>query len=97
MLPQSTLETNRLFLRPLTNLDTPSIQRFASVHEMADTMISIPHPYPDGEAERYVSRQILELELEHSVAFVIENKSEKAFCGVIEIRDIEREHSQAEI
>jgi [ribosomal protein S5]-alanine N-acetyltransferase len=97
MLSQSTLETNRLLLRPLTHLDTPSIQCFASVREIADTMISIPHPYPDGEAERYVSRQILEFELEHSFAFVIQRKSENLFCGVIEIRDIEREHSQAEL
>lgn len=97
MLAQSTLETNRLILRPLTHADTPSIQCFASVREIADTMISIPHPYPDGEAERYVSRQISEFEVGHSVAFVIERKSEKVFCGVIEIRDIEREHSQAEL
>lgn len=97
MLAQSTLETNRLILRPLTHADAPSIQDVASVRAVADTMISIPHPYPDGEAERYISRQIAEFEASYSVSFVIERKSEKAFCGVIEIRDIEREHSQAEL
>lgn len=97
MLSPSTLETNRLLLRPLTHVDIPSIQCFASVQEIANTMIYIPHPYSDGEAQRYVSRQISEFELEHSVTFVIERKSEKVFCGIIEIRDIEREHSQAEL
>ena len=97
MLVQSTLETNRLILRPITPADALSIQSLASIREIADTMISIPHPYPDGEAEQYISRQIAEFKAGQSVSFAIERKSEKAFCGVIEIRDIEREHSQAEL
>ena len=97
MFDQPTIETTRLLLRPLTQADAPSIQCFASAREVADTMISIPHPYPDGEAEQYVSRQLAEFEVGHSVAFVIELKSEKVLCGMIEIRDIEQEHSQAEL
>ncbi|MCG8364321.1 MAG: GNAT family N-acetyltransferase [Pseudanabaenales cyanobacterium] len=84
-------------LRPLTHADALSIQELASVRAIADTMISIPHPYPDGEAKRHISRQIAEFKAGHSVSFVIERKYEKPFCGVIEIRDIEREHSQAEL
>jgi [ribosomal protein S5]-alanine N-acetyltransferase len=97
MLTQSILETTRLILRPLSLEDAPSLQGMASVREIADTMISIPHPYPDGEAERYIRRQISELEAGHSLSFVIERKSEKIFSGIIEIRSIEREHSQAEL
>ncbi|BAZ08259.1 GCN5-related N-acetyltransferase [Calothrix sp. NIES-4071] len=97
MLVPSTLLTNRLILRPLTHADAPSIQEAASVREIADTMISIPHPYPNGEAEQYIQRQIAEFEAERSVSFVIECKSEKEFCGIMEVRDIEREHSQAEL
>ncbi|MES1021752.1 GNAT family N-acetyltransferase [Gloeocapsa sp. BRSZ] len=94
---QSTLETGRLNLRPLTQADIPSIQRCASVRAIADTTISIPHPYPEGEAERYVLRRLAEFEAGHSVSFIIERKFEPAFCGAIEIRDIESEHSQAEL
>lgn len=94
---QFTLETKRLMLRLLSHADTASIQTAASIRAVADAMISIPHPYPDGEAERYVSRQIAEFEAGHSVTFVIEQKADKAFCGIIEIREIEREHSQAEL
>ncbi|AFY97026.1 GNAT family N-acetyltransferase [Chamaesiphon minutus] len=97
MLPQSTLETTRSILRPLSLADVPSIQRVASRREVADTMISIPHPYPNGEAAQYLRRQIAEFEAGHSVSFAIERKSDRAFCGVIEIRDIETEHSQAEL
>ncbi|KAM3099858.1 GNAT family N-acetyltransferase [Phormidesmis sp. 146-12] len=91
------LETNRLFLRPLTRADVPPIQNAASMRAVADTMISIPHPYPDDEAERYVSRQIAQFEAGQSTTFIIERKSETAFCGLIEIRAIEREHAQAEL
>jgi RimJ/RimL family protein N-acetyltransferase len=94
---QSTLLTSRLILRPLTHADAPLIQDVASVREIADTMISIPHPYPDGEAEQYIQRQIAEFEAGHSVSFVIERKFKKEFCGIIEVRDIGREHSQAEL
>ena len=97
MLTQSTLETSRLILRPLTRADAPSIQTVASIREIADTMISIPHPYPDSEAEQYISKQLAEFENGYSVTFVIERKFERVFSGLIEIRGIEQEHSQAEL
>lgn len=97
MLTQSILETERLILRPLSPEDAPSIQASASVRAIADTTISIPHPYPDGEAELYIARQLTALEAGHSVTFVMEHKSEKGFCGIIEVREIEQEHSQAEL
>jgi RimJ/RimL family protein N-acetyltransferase len=97
MIAQATLKTNRLVLRPLTFEDAPFIKTFASVRELADAMISIPHPYPDGEAERYISKQLAEFEAGDSVTFAIERKSESMFSGIIEVRDIEREHSQAEL
>ncbi|MEA5505111.1 GNAT family N-acetyltransferase [Halotia wernerae UHCC 0503] len=97
MATQSRLDTNRLLLRPLLQADAPLIQQAASNRAISDRMISIPHPYPNGEAERYVSRQIAEFEEGHSVTFVIERKLENSFCGIIEIRDIDWEHSQAEL
>lgn len=90
-------ETHRLILCPLSYTDIPAIQTVASVRAIADTMISIPHPYPQGEAERYVSKQHLESRAGHAVTFAIKQKSEMAFCGVIEIRDIDSEHAQAEL
>lgn len=97
MLAQFTLQTERLILRPLTHEDATSIQAVASVREIADTMISIPHPYPDDEAERYVARQIAEFEAGHSITFVIERKVDSTLSGMVEVRDIDHEHSQAEL
>lgn len=94
---QLTLETKKLTLRPLSFSDAHSLQKVINVREIADTMISVPYPYPDGEAERYISQKIAEFESGNSVTFAIEPKSEKSFCGAIEIREIDPEHSQAEL
>jgi len=94
---QSTLETPRLQLRPLELSDTSAIQKAASAREIADTMISLPHPYPAGEADRYVARLAAERDAGHSVAFAIDQQVEGAFCGLVEIRKINREHSQGEL
>lgn len=46
------LETTRLILRPVQEVDAPRIQELASAREVAATTLRIPHPYPeDGGAE----------------------------------------------
>jgi len=91
------LETPRLRLRPLEISDTSPIQKAASAREIADTMISLQHPYSAGEAERYVARQQAEQKAGRAVTFTIEQKAEGWFCGLVEVRDIDREHSQGEL
>jgi [ribosomal protein S5]-alanine N-acetyltransferase len=97
MLFQPTIETDRLILRPLTLMDAASLEKIASDREIANTTISIPHPYPDAEAERYISTKIYEFQAGCCVTFAIERKAEKLFSGIVEIRDIDREHCQAEL
>ncbi|GAB4379585.1 MAG: GNAT family protein [Elainellaceae cyanobacterium] len=97
MLSQPTLETDRLLLRPLSLLDAPSIQEKASTRAIADTTISIPHPYPNGEAERYIARQLDAWKAGRSVTFGIDRKSQQGICGILEIRELEQEHAQAEL
>eukprot|EP00961_Rhodomonas_salina_P294064 3934247-Rhodomonas_salina.2 len=91
------METERLLLRELRESDAPSIQRAASQREIADTMISIPHPYPEGEAERFIEREKAAKDAGHSVTFVIENKTDQSFCGLVSVREIDKEHSLAEL
>ncbi len=97
MIEQPVLETPRLLLRPLERFDTSAIQKAAGAREIADTMISLPHPYPAGEAEQYVARQQAEREAGRAATFTIEQKAERRFCGLVEVRDIDREHSQGEL
>jgi ribosomal-protein-alanine N-acetyltransferase len=97
MIEQAILKTPRLRLRPLKLSDALAIQKAASARKIADTMISLPHPYPPGEAERYVARQQNERKTGRSVTFAIEQQAEGLFCGLVEVRDIDREHSQGEL
>lgn len=97
LLHQPTFETARLILHPLKPSDATSIQTEASAREIADTMISLPHPYPASEAERYLNEQRSLREQGRGVAFAIVTKAENRFCGLVEVRDIDREHSQAEL
>jgi len=48
------LETKRLWLRWPRVADAPAIQRYSSRWEVASMTARIPHPYPEGEAERFI-------------------------------------------
>jgi RimJ/RimL family protein N-acetyltransferase len=48
------LETRRLWLRWPRLADAPPIQRYSSRWEVAGMTARIPHPYPEGEAERFI-------------------------------------------
>ncbi len=48
------LETKRLWLRWPRVADAPAIQRYSSRWEVAGMTARIPHPYPEGEAERFI-------------------------------------------
>ena len=50
-----TLSTARLVLRPFALADAPEVQRLAGVREIAATTLKMPHPYPDGVAEAWIS------------------------------------------
>ena len=97
MIEQPVIETTRLRLRPLERSDALAIERAAGAREIADTMISLPHPYPADEAEKYIARQQTEREAGRAVTFSIEHKAEGRFYGLVELRDIDREHSLGEL
>ena len=97
MTKQPVLETPRLRLRPLEDSDRPAIQQAAAARAISDTMISIPHPYPVDEARRYIAKKQAERSAGLSYAFVIADKKEGNFCGIVEVRDIDREHLVGEL
>lgn len=97
MAGQPTLESERLVLKPLTPKDAPILHLLAGRREIADTTISIPHPYSEqqalqwivGTAELYAKGKV--------VVFAIQLKGEGGLVGTIGLRDIDSEHSQAEL
>jgi RimJ/RimL family protein N-acetyltransferase len=86
------LETERLVLRAFRLDDAPEVQRLAGAREVAAGTLAIPHPYPDGAAEEWISGQAEE----DGPTFAIERKEDGALVGAIGLR-FEREHDRAEL
>lgn len=93
----ASLSSARLTLEPLDPADAPDIQLAASDRQIADTMVSLPYPYPDREAERYIARQQNEMACGGALNYVLRRRENRAFTGLIEIRQIDFEHSLAEL
>jgi RimJ/RimL family protein N-acetyltransferase len=97
MVAQPKLETERLVLRPLTALDAPTVSRLAGRREIADTTISIPHPYSEQQALQWIAGNAGIFAQGKAVVFGIQLTSEGNLVGTIGLRDIDPEHSQAEL
>lgn len=91
------INSSKICIREIQYSDSDKIQTVASLSEIADTMISIPHPYPDNEAKRFVAQRISETKSGNAVVFVLEKIQDNSFCGLIEVRDIDHEHLQGEL
>jgi ribosomal-protein-alanine N-acetyltransferase len=87
----TTLATERLILRPFTLADAPAVQQLAGAREVALNTLMIPHPYPDGAAEEWISKP-----RENVVNFAITIREEGALAGAIGLV-LDRANERAEI
>jgi ribosomal-protein-alanine N-acetyltransferase len=96
MSQQPTLATERLLLRPFKLTDAPEVQRLAGDWAVADTTLVIPHPYPDGAAENWISKHANWLAEGTQVTFAITRKSDGLLIGAISLMEMSKGH-QAEL
>ncbi|MEM9540305.1 MAG: GNAT family N-acetyltransferase [Cyanobacteria bacterium P01_E01_bin.42] len=97
MREQPILTSDRLLLRPFCATDAPRVQNLAGRRAIADTTVSIPHPYSLSQAEAWIASHPHEFAEGKAVHFAIECKESQQLIGAIALRDIEREHCQGEL
>lgn len=84
MQSQPTLVTERLILRPFFLSDAPAVQQFAADRAVAANTLAIPHPYPEGEAERWIRCHAEQLAEGKAVHFAIV-QHDNTLCGTIHL------------
>ncbi|HEV8658729.1 MAG TPA: GNAT family N-acetyltransferase [Thermoanaerobaculia bacterium] len=84
-----TLRTSRLILRPFEIADAPRVQQLAGAREVALNTIHIPHPYPDGAAEEWISKHEQRIE-EGEFSFAIDDGELVGAIGLHMKRGYER-------
>ena len=89
------LRTERLVLRAFTLADAPDIQRLINTPEVALNTMRIPYPYPDGEAERWISTHEESRE-KGDHAFAVTLRESKEFIGTVGLH-LKPDHNLAEI
>jgi [ribosomal protein S5]-alanine N-acetyltransferase len=91
------LETERLILKPLVLDDAAVLARLAGRREIADTTISIPHPYFEQQARQWIAANLDSGAKSKTIVFGMHRKGEGSLVGTIGLREIDVEHSQAEL
>ena len=92
-----TLRTARLLLGAFDVNDAAELQRLAGAREIADTTVSIPHPYELDHALAWIGQQRREAVRGRATNLAIRLLPEGPLIGCAGLRDIDPEHRQAEL
>ena len=78
------LETAHLWLRWLRATDTQALTALASIAAVAEMTATVPHPYPPGEAERFILRSRAETAAGDSLILAVAAKSKaQPLVGIV--------------
>jgi ribosomal-protein-alanine N-acetyltransferase len=95
--PTPTLRTARLLLGAFDLEDAVELQRLAGAREIADTTVSIPHPYELDHALAWIAQQRREAVRGRATNFAVRLLPDGPLIGSAGLRDIDPEHLQAEL
>jgi len=96
MIDQPILKTERLLLRPFHLEDAPAVEQLAGTKEVADTTLTIPHPYPAGAAEGWIGTHQDEWESGRGANYAIIAKDQEELIGTVGL-SIDGRHRSAEL
>lgn len=93
---QLQLDTNRISLRCFELSDARMVQLLAGSEEVASTTLAIPHPYPDGAAELWITAAREAFGTGKHYAFAMINKEDSSLLGNMTIA-VSPKHNRAEL
>lgn len=91
------IHTARLTLRPFQPEDAEPLRMLAGDRAIADTTISVPHPFTAEDARAWITDYARADSASMHRYFAVVLRSEGTLVGVVALRDIDREHAQAEL
>lgn len=91
------LVADRLDLQILNERHFAPLVEHAHDKAIADTMISVPHPFLDQHAREWIQRAEVDYRSGTAYHWGISKISNGAFTGYVTLRDMDHEHSQAEL
>ena len=92
-----TLATERLVLRSFVVADGPTVERLAGAWEVADTTLTVPHPYPAGAAAGWIGSHAADWEAGRGLTLAVGvADSPLDVVGAISLA-LEPEHARGEL
>lgn len=93
---QATIKTQRLILRPFKKADAADVQLLAGDRLVADTTLSIPHPYTDIMAEKWIAKHPAQFKTGEAAVFAIIQRETGTLIGAIGL-GLQAAHRRAEL
>ena len=90
------LETERLVLRPYSPADARRVQEMCGDWAVVSTTINLPHPYPDGAAEQWISTHADSFRQGTEVTLAITLKPEGLVAGSLSLA-VNKNHRRGEL
>lgn len=90
------LETDRLLLRAFAPSDGPTVERLAGAREVADTTLSLPHPYPEGGGSGWIATHADAWRSGELLTLAVCRRSAPEPIGAVSLH-IDRAHAHGEI
>lgn len=90
------LETERLVLRPYSPADARRVQEMCGDWAVVSTTINLPHPYPDGAAEQWISTHADSFRQGTEVTLAITLKPEGLVAGSMSLA-VNKNHRRGEL
>lgn len=91
------LRTERLLLTPFAPEDVPLIPGLAGAREIADTTVSIPHPYLLEHAQAFVAAAARELAEGTDLPLAVRLLPDRRLIGATGLKGIDRQNLHAEL